>query len=100
MTGVDLIEGLACTINPIREILKDERLKKIDDSKDLIDYLPDLLKYHKVNIVKILAGLNGESFEEYNRTLTLRVLINDLTKILKNEDVKDFFSTLLQAQEQ
>lgn len=54
--------------------------------------IPQLLRGHKDDLVRIFAALNGVTPEEYREKLTLATLVRDLAELMTDEDLKAFLA--------
>jgi hypothetical protein len=104
--GDRTLEVIADLIEPISniaqnktamELFKKQTLPKGEDAnsyflKRLKKALPSLLKDNKKDILTVMAVLNNQTVEEYEKDLTLSKLLGDLFEILTDEELLSFLS--------
>lgn len=92
----DALEVLANIIEPVTEILQDEKVAKIFKGKkfNVLDVVKVLLKDHKTSIVRIMAALNNVPLEEYRFNIITGT--QQLIELLNDEELRSFFQ--LQAE--
>ena len=96
--GERALEVLADLIDPIKELLKDEELKKMRNESNKLDIVKYLLKQHKKEMLTILALISGENPETYEPSiLTLPVMVMDL---VNDPDIAGLFGLQSQPMEQ
>lgn len=96
--GEKALEVLADLIDPIKELLEDDKLKDMRDESNKLDIVKYLLKQHKKEMLTILALISGENPETYEPTiLTLPVMVMDF---LNDPDVAELFGLQGQPTEQ
>lgn len=66
----------------------DARLLAVERTKK---YLPSLLKRHKHDICEIMAAIEGTAVKEYEETLTLQKLWNDLVELFSDSAFQTLF---------
>ena len=60
--------------------------------KKIHECVPQLMRSHKDDLVKILSTIEGTTPEEYVEGLTLAKLIHDVVEMLTDEDLLAFLS--------
>ena len=103
--GDRVLEVIAELIDPIANIATDKEAiemfsrAKLPEGADPNEFLlkrikksaPYLLKTHKADIVAILAAVDGSSYEDYAKKLTIVKLLQDFTELLNDEDFRALF---------
>lgn len=104
--GERVIDTVADLIEPVTNIAMDEQAAKLFkrekcpegvEPRDFMlgrvrESLPKLLKDHHADVVAILAALEGETPEEYERDLTLAKLMGGFMEAFTDEDLLAFLS--------
>ena len=94
--GDEAIELWADLLDPLTEILTDEKIKKIVQSgKSKIAIAKEILRLHKKEAVEILTRIDPEPIDGLNVIIKL---MNLLTEIGEDEEVKGFFAFAEQEQ--
>lgn len=95
--GERALEVLADLIDPIKELLQDEKLKEMRSESNKLDIVKYLLKNHQKDVLTILALINGENPETYEPSiLTLPVMVMDF---INDPDVAGLFGLRSQTTE-
>lgn len=103
--GDRVMDVVADLIGPVAiladdpEVVKLFRMEKVPEGTDARKYLmdrlkrglPPLLKTHKVELVQILATLEGVEPDEYAEKMTLSSLFHDLLELLTDKAFEEFF---------
>ena len=94
--GDEAIELWADLLDPLTEILTDEKIRKIVQSgKPKITIAKEVLKLHKKEAVEILTTIDPEPIDGLNIVLRL---VNLLAEIGQSEEIKSFFGYAEQEQ--
>lgn len=102
--GERVFEVIAEIVEPIANIAQDEKVmvlfkpaKGETVSESLADRakvaIPALLNTHKDDVVQILASIEGETPEQYMKTVTLASLVGDVYELLTDEELLSFLSS-------
>lgn len=87
--GERALEVIADLIDPIKEIMDDDRFKATIDSGSKLDVVKFLLKEHKHQMLVVLALLNNEDPSTYEPSLlSLPMMVMDL---ISDPDVMSLF---------
>ena len=77
-------------LDPLTEILTDEKIKKIIQSgKPKITIAKEIIKSHKKDAIKILTRIDPEPIDGLNIVLRL---VNLLAEIGQSDEIKSFFA--------
>ena len=104
--GERTLDVIADLIDPISNIAEDEKAaamfkrEKLPDGKTAREFVverlknsaPSLLKYHKADIISILATIDGVAPEEYSESLNLAKLLKDFTELFTDEAFLQLFT--------
>lgn len=91
--GEDALDLMADIIDPLTEIMTDENLKKLVNSKQSrLKIVQFLLREHKKEIIEIMARLDG--VEAKNFKCNFYTLPKMLLEILNDEGLADLFPLL------
>jgi len=104
--GERTLDVLAEIIDPVVCIATDEeaakifRREKCPEGKEpwqfflerLRESLPQVIRSHKAELIKILSTLKGVSAEEYVDGMTFASLFADLVGLLTDKELSSFFS--------
>ena len=105
--GDRVLDVIADIIDPLSNIAQDEDARHLFKLGELPEgtapwqafvknarrYAPSLIRSHKRDIVTILAAVNGVSYEEYERAMTVPRLMNDVVDLLADDGFSDFLGT-------
>jgi len=95
--GKEALTVLADLIDPVSEIIKDEKFKALLKTKEKGSIAKYLLTNHDKNVIKILALVNGEDPETYEpNLLSLPLMLLDL---MNDPDVINLFGSQDQTKE-
>ena len=94
--GEEALEVLADIIDPITEIVQDNKLVEAikaasADKEAIAQLIKPILKDHKKEIIEILAALEREKPEEYAKRLTLLTLPAKLIELFNDPDIQQLF---------
>lgn len=90
--GEEAIEVLADMIEPVAEILGDEEIRNsIDGNK--VKLVSLILKRHSKDVIQLLAAMERESVEEYEKKINLFTLPMKLMEIVNDPDVVLLFQS-------
>lgn len=105
--GERTLEVIADLIEPIARIAEDENAKrlfkreKVPEGMTSTEFFgqrmrklaPDLLRYHKDDIICILSTIDGKTPEDYTKSLNLASLLKDLIELLNDDTFLGFLSS-------
>lgn len=102
--GERAIDVLADILEPIANIAQDEKAKiafrnvpDTNENNEIVDHwksvIPNLIKSHKQDLIKILSALDGIDKEEYVSKMTLFSLFTDCIELLSDEIVVELFTS-------
>lgn len=103
--GDEVMDMIADLIEPIAIIAEDKEASELfakkpipngmDESAYVINRIrksvPKLMKGHKKELIKILSIMNRCSVEEYESTMTLKKVIQDVGELLGDEEFIGLF---------
>lgn len=98
--GEKALDMVADLIEPISEIMADEKVKKIYSGQPKLKLAQYIIKNHKKSIIEILAILNEEKPEEYVKKITLTTLPIIIIDLLNDEELLNLFSSQSQITEE
>lgn len=88
-TNEDAIDVLADIIEPASIIFQDKNLQMLSKQGNLLKLARAAMKWHKREVLEILARIDGEDIETYR--VTAPQIIVKLMSILQNKDLMYFF---------
>lgn len=92
----DALELWADLLDPLTKILSDDKIRSIVNSgKPKLIIAKEILKGHKSEAVEILTRIDPEPVDGLNVVLRL---INLITEIGQNDEIKSFFAYAEQAE--
>ncbi len=89
----DALEVLANIIEPVTEILQDNKIAKIFSGQkfNTMETIKVLLKDHKKSVVEVMAALNNVPCEEYKFNIISGT--KQLFELLNDKELLDFFQS-------
>jgi hypothetical protein len=96
--GEEAIEVLADIIEPLTAILGDEDMKKlVADNKGKkvapVAYIKPILKNHPKEVIAVLAGIEKEPVEEYEKKVNVLTLPMKLLELMNDPQMQSLFTS-------
>lgn len=99
--GEQALDLLADIIEPIAMIMADKEIIAIANSgKPVIKIIKPMIKNHKKEVIEIMAVLDGEDPESYEKKIDIFTLPVKLVTIINDPYIKDLFTSQGQNKEE
>ena len=91
--ALDLLIGI---LEPSTKIFSDEKVKKLfsDKKASKLSIIKDIIKFHKKEIIEILAAMEGKDFKQYKGNIV--TMTQQILDIFNDPVMNDFFSSQVQ----
>jgi hypothetical protein len=96
--GEEALDVLADIIEPLTMIIADGEIQELAKQKKVppIKYVKPAIKNHKREVIEILARLNKQSPEDYEKTMTLFTLPLQVLEFINDPEVQNLFTSQIQ----
>lgn len=96
--GEEALDVLADIIEPLTMIIADGEIQELTKQKKVppIKYVKPAIKNHKREVIEILARLNKQSPEDYEKTMTLFTLPLQVLEFINDPEVQNLFTSQIQ----
>ena len=93
--GEEALDVLADIIDPLANIITDEEIQKMAKEKDtpVLAMVKPAIKNHKKDLIAILARLENQPVEVYEKTMTLLTLPKQVMELLNDPEVQSLFQS-------
>lgn len=91
--GEESLILMADLLDPATVIFSDKKISEAYASKNNLIFAKELLKLHSREIIQIFAILNKESYEEYEKKVTLPQLFSQLLELINDDEIKSLFTS-------
>lgn len=97
--GEAALDVLADIIEPLTAIIADSEIQELAKSGDStpMKYIKPVLKNHKKEIIAILARIEDQPVEEYEKTVTVFTLPKQVLDLINDSEVQNLFTQQVQT---
>ena len=93
--GEEALDVLADIIEPLANIIADEEIQKLNKQANtpLIAMVKPAIKNHKKDLIEILARLENQPVEQYEKNMSLLTLPKQVMELLNDSEVQSLFQS-------
>ena len=93
--GEEALDVLADIIEPLSIILSDKEIQELTKQENVppIKFIKPAIKNHKREIIEVLARLENQPVEEYEKTVTLLTLPKQVLDLVNDPEVQNLFQS-------
>ena len=93
--GEEALDVLADIIEPLANIIADEEIQKLNKQENtpLIAMVKPAIKNHKKDLIEILARLENQPVEQYEKNMSLLTLPKQVMELLNDPEVQSLFQS-------
>lgn len=93
--GEEALDVLADIIEPLANIITDEEIQKMakQENTPVLAMVKPAIKNHKKDLIAILARLENQPVEEYEKTMSLFTLPKQVLELLNDPEVQSLFQS-------
>ena len=97
--GEEALDVLADIIEPLTSILSDKEIQALSKKKNtpVIKFVKPAIKNHKKELIEVLARLNRQTVEEYEKELTLITLPMQVLELINDPEVQSLFHSQVES---
>ena len=97
--GEEALDVLADIIEPLTSILSDKEIQALSKKKNtpVIKFVKPAIQNHKKELIEVLARLNRQTVEEYEKELTLITLPMQVLELINDPEVQSLFHSQVES---
>ena len=97
--GEEALDVLADIIEPLTEILTDKEIQELSKKKNtpVIKFVKPAIKNHKKELMIVLARLNKQTVEEYEKNVSLVTLPIQVLELINDPEVQSLFRSQVES---
>lgn len=91
--GEEALDVLADIIEPLTSILSDKEIQALSKKKNtpVMKFVKPAIKNHKKELIEVLARLNRQTVEEYEKNVSLVTLPMQVLELINDPEVQSLF---------
>ena len=91
--GEEALDVLADIIEPLTSILSDKEIQALSKKKNtpVMKFVKPAIKNHKKELIEVLARLNKQTVEEYEKNISLVTLPMQVLELINDPEVQSLF---------
>lgn len=91
--GEEALDVLADIIEPLTSILSDKEIQELSKKKNtpVMKFVKPAIKNHKKELIEVLARLNRQTVEEYEKEVSLVTLPMQVLELINDPEVQSLF---------
>lgn len=99
--GEEALDVFADIIEPLTEIITDKEIQALSKTPGtpVLSYVKPAIKNHKSAIIAILARLENQPVEEYEKSVNLFTLPKQIVELVNDPEVQSLFFSQTQDQQ-
>ena len=91
--GEEALDVLADIIEPLAMIISDKEIQELSKQKNVpaVRFIKPAIKNHKRELIQVLARLENQPVEEYEKTITIFTLPSQVLDLINDPEVQSLF---------
>ena len=91
--GEEALDVLADIIEPLAMIISDKEIQELSKQKNVpaVRFIKPAIKNHKKELIQVLARLENQPVEEYEKTITIFTLPSQVLDLINDPEVQSLF---------